>query len=106
MLLDPSFRRTLIARLLLSAGASTAAALLIAAPGCGEPAQRWTSSFPDQTVVLPVVSSGWKTPSLVPAHAARSTSVRRATRRGYASARRRLPERADLRASESAVGIA
>ncbi|XXT17925.1 ferritin-like domain-containing protein [Sorangium sp. So ce429] len=37
MLLDRSFRRTLIARLLLSAGPSTAAALLIAAPGCGEP---------------------------------------------------------------------
>ncbi|WP_437830342.1 ferritin-like domain-containing protein [Sorangium sp. So ce1153] len=37
MLLDRSFRRTLIARLLLSAGPSTAAALLIAAPGCGDP---------------------------------------------------------------------
>ncbi|WP_437936316.1 ferritin-like domain-containing protein [Sorangium sp. So ce341] len=37
MLLDRSFRRTLIARLLLSAGPSTAAALLVAAPGCGEP---------------------------------------------------------------------
>ncbi|WP_438024554.1 ferritin-like domain-containing protein [Sorangium sp. So ce233] len=35
MLLDRSFRRTLIARLLLSAGPSTAAALLVAAPGCG-----------------------------------------------------------------------
>ncbi|WP_437588270.1 ferritin-like domain-containing protein [Sorangium sp. So ce1000] len=37
MLLDRSFRRTLIARLLLSVGPSTAAALLVAAPGCGEP---------------------------------------------------------------------
>ncbi|WP_437956559.1 ferritin-like domain-containing protein [Sorangium sp. So ce119] len=35
MLLDRSFRRTLIARLLLSAGPSTAAALLVGAPGCG-----------------------------------------------------------------------
>ncbi|WP_437966293.1 ferritin-like domain-containing protein [Sorangium sp. So ce260] len=37
MLLDRSFRRTLIARLLLSAGPTTAAALLFAAPGCGDP---------------------------------------------------------------------
>ncbi|WP_437810690.1 ferritin-like domain-containing protein [Sorangium sp. So ce1078] len=37
MLLDRSFRRTLIARLLLSAGPTTAAALLVAAPGCGAP---------------------------------------------------------------------
>ncbi|WP_437575910.1 ferritin-like domain-containing protein [Sorangium sp. So ce887] len=35
MLLDGSFRRTLLARLLLSVGPSTAAALLVAAPGCG-----------------------------------------------------------------------
>ncbi|WP_437522827.1 hypothetical protein WME79_32505 [Sorangium sp. So ce726] len=35
MLLDRSFRRTLIARLLLSAGPSTAAALMAALPGCG-----------------------------------------------------------------------
>ncbi|MGK3999608.1 ferritin-like domain-containing protein [Sorangium sp. So ce1024] len=35
MLLDRSFRRTLIARLLSSAGPSAAAALLVAAPGCG-----------------------------------------------------------------------
>ncbi|MDC0682454.1 hypothetical protein [Sorangium atrum] len=34
MLLDRSFRRTLLAGLLLSAGPSTAAAPLIAAPGC------------------------------------------------------------------------
>ncbi|WP_437278785.1 hypothetical protein WME90_47550 [Sorangium sp. So ce375] len=34
MLLDGSFRRTLLAGLLLSAGPWTAAALLIAAPGC------------------------------------------------------------------------
>ncbi|WP_437325248.1 hypothetical protein [Sorangium sp. So ce381] len=37
MLLDRSFRRTLIARLLLCAGPSTAAALFVAAAGCGEP---------------------------------------------------------------------
>ncbi|WP_437904614.1 ferritin-like domain-containing protein [Sorangium sp. So ce327] len=38
MLLDRSFRRTLIARLLQSAGPSAAAALLVAAQGCGEAA--------------------------------------------------------------------
>ncbi|WP_437277146.1 hypothetical protein WME90_38810 [Sorangium sp. So ce375] len=37
MLLDRSFRQTLIARLLQSAGPATAAALLVAAPGCAEP---------------------------------------------------------------------
>ncbi|WP_437526189.1 ferritin-like domain-containing protein [Sorangium sp. So ce726] len=46
MLLDRSFRRTLIARLLQSAGPSAAAALLVAAPGCGEPAAE-AESAPD-----------------------------------------------------------
>jgi hypothetical protein len=36
MRLDRSFRRTLLAGLLLSAGPSTTAALLIAAPGCSD----------------------------------------------------------------------